>query len=97
MKTQAESLHDFGKREPHVQDVALQDLDDAGDLQREIRKYDPRQDERDMVRLGKTQELKVSHLKKIAIRVWLSNGRYHREMIRIAPGKKPAVVQVLAR
>lgn len=59
---QAESLHDFGKRDPHVQDVALQDLDDAGDVHREIRKYNPRHDERDMVRLGKTQELKVSNL-----------------------------------
>lgn len=57
---QAETLRDIGKRDPDVQNVALQDLDDAGNLQSEIRQYDPRHDERDMVRLGKTQELMVS-------------------------------------
>ena len=31
-------------------------------------------------------------VKKIAMRVWLSLGRYHLEMSRIAPGKNPALV-----
>jgi hypothetical protein len=31
-------------------------------------------------------------VKKIAMRVWLSPGRYHLEMSRIAPGKNPALV-----
>jgi hypothetical protein len=30
-------------------------------------------------------------VKKIAMRVWLSPGRYHFEMSKIAPGKKPAL------
>jgi hypothetical protein len=30
-------------------------------------------------------------VKKIAMRVWLSPGRYHFEMSRMAPGKKPAL------
>ena len=62
VKMQTESVHEIGKGDPHVQGVALQDFDDAGDLQGERPRYDPRHDERDMVRLGKRQELKVRTL-----------------------------------
>jgi hypothetical protein len=36
-------------------------------------------------------------VKKTAIRVWLSCGMYHLEMRRIAPGKKPALEEMVSR
>jgi hypothetical protein len=36
-------------------------------------------------------------VKNTAIRVWLSCGMYHRLMSKIAPGKKPALEEMVSR
>ena len=60
------SFRSFGlakmKGDEYIHDRAVNDLDHDGDVNGGSEKYDPRGDERDMARLGKRQDLKVSTL-----------------------------------
>lgn len=55
---QSVSLQEINKLDTQVQGRVVDDFQD-GDLQATGRQYDPKDDQRDMNRLGKSQELKV--------------------------------------